>query len=173
MFLCNYTQYNKHCDLKNTFLWNWTQHPSSSATRSSWKLRISSENAAVDKECFVSNVKPCTKSFCQGKRGWILRCSLWLNAFLGPFLGPYFFFFTFILKSTAFWKLHLWVSQLHSSLFLYLKERWWVGGGQVWGKANSEGLNTQSKHYPMFELHTFGSTVLPHTRTLPSESYSC
>lgn len=59
------------------------------------------------------------------------------------------------------------------SLFLYLKERWWVGGGQVWGKANSEGLNTQSKHYPMFELHTFCLTVPPHTRALPSEFYSC
>lgn len=56
------------------------------------------------------------------------------------------------------------------SLFLYLKERWWVGGaggGGVWGKANSKGLNTQSKHYPMFELHTLSPTVLPHTRTPP------
>lgn len=60
-------------------------------------------------------------------------------------------------------------------LFLYLKERWgWgVGGKGVWGKANSEGLNTQSKHYPMFELHTFSPTILPHTRALLSESYSC
>lgn len=47
------------------------------------------------------------------------------------------------------------------------------GGGGVWGKANSEGLNTQSKHYPMFELHTLSPTVLPHTRALPSQSYSC
>lgn len=40
------------------------------------------------------------------------------------------------------------------------------------GEANSQGLNTQSKHHPMFELHTFGPTVLPHTRALPSEPYS-
>lgn len=48
-----------------------------------------------------------------------------------------------------------------------------LGVGGVWGKANSKGLNTQSKHYPMFELHTLSPTVLPHTRTLPSQSYSC
>lgn len=47
----------------------------------------------------------------------------------------------------------------------------WGGGG--WRKANSEGLHTQSKHYPMFELHAFSPTVLPHTRALTSESFSC
>lgn len=37
------------------------------------------------------------------------------------------------------------------------------------GKVNSEGLNTQSKHYPMFELHTFRATILAHTPALPSQ----
>lgn len=38
-------------------------------------------------------------------------------------------------------------------------------GEQVWGKANSEGLKTPSKHYPAYELHTFGPAILPHTHT--------
>lgn len=121
--------------------------------------------------CFwreTATVEKLHQIILSGIHSWILCCSRWRNASL----GPYFF--------TLFWKLIAGSASKATrmgvpaplSLFLYLKERWWAGGGQLWGKANSEGLNTQSKHYPMFELHTFSTTVLPHTRALPSEFYT-
>lgn len=95
---------------------------------------------------------------------WTLPRSRWLNASFGPYFSPLFQSWL-----QAVWvKLHLWVSQPHSVYFcIWRKGDGLEEGGGVWGKANSEGLNTQSKHYPMFELHTLSPTVLPHTRTPP------
>lgn len=53
------------------------------------------------------------------------------------------------------------------SLFLWQEEEGGLprtGQGAVWvTRANSQGLNTQSKHYPVFELYTLSLANLPHT----------
>lgn len=179
MFLCNYSQFDKHRKPKSTFFMELNPAPflthRGANEHGGFHLKAASVLrdfyciSDVDQQLFWS----CSSSFWMGS----LQRSFPALAHWHPFNA---YFSPIILKLAPGGVRKATPMGLPAplSLFLYQKERWWVCGGRgvggaVWGKANSEGLNTQSKHYPMFELHTLSPTVLPHTRALPLQSYSC
>lgn len=100
--------------------------------RSSWKSRISSENAFVKKERFVSNAKTAAVPMWHQiiLRSWILYCSRGLNASL----GPYFWLLFWSWLQAAQVKLHLWVSQLHSVYFCIWRKGDGLEGGRFGAK---------------------------------------
>lgn len=171
LFLCNYSQFDKHRKPKSTFFMDLNPAP------------FLTHRAAIEHDGFHPKKHLCKETFTscveQGL-SWSFTRSFWqenaaeLSRHGGP-TAPLMPIFRLLFCSrlrAARGKLHLWVSQPRSVYFcIRRKGDGFVGG--FWGKANSEGLNTQSKHYPMFELHTLSPTVLPHTRRLPSQSYSC
>lgn len=134
-FLCNYTQYDKHCDPKNTFLWHWTQHPSSSVAKGSWKSRSSSENGFVRRNVLFlilhhkcSNIAP--KSFCQENTAeYFITFAYWMHLSL-RICDDY---FTVDCRRQV--KLHLWVSQLQSVYFcIWRKVDGFEGAGRFGAK---------------------------------------
>lgn len=173
MFLCNYSQFDKHRKPKSTFFMELNPAPFLTHQGANEHDRFHLKQH-LSKETF--NVSLMWKSSCSEvsaahSDGKMQRSSPapadWnpLNAYFSPIILK--------LAPGSARKATPMGVPAPLRLFLYQKERWWVCGGGVWGKANSEGLNTQSKHYPMFELHTLSPTVLPNTRALPSQSYSC
>lgn len=178
MFLCNYSQFDKHRKPKSTFFMELNPAPflthRGANEHDGFHLKAASVlrdfycMSDVDQQLFWS----CSSSFCLGETA----AELSSPGSLKP-VQCLFFAYYFEVGSRRCEESYTYGSPSPTQSISVSEGKvmglWGKKGGGVWGKANSEGLNTQSKHYPMFELHTLSPTVLPHTRALPSQSYSC
>lgn len=172
MFLCNYSQFDKHRKPKSTFFTELNPAPFLTH-RGANKHDGFHLKQHLSKETF--NVSLMWNSSCFSSSFW----SFWQESaaeLSGPgWLKPVqCLFFTYYFEVGSRQESYTYGCPSPTESISVSEGKvmgLWVGG--VWGKANSEGLNTQSKHYPMFELHTLSPTVLPHARALPSQSYSC
>lgn len=115
----------------NTFLWNWTQHPSSSAARDGYCLKTSLSGKLVCFLCLRQSVQMLHQNILLAEQLFLIECIIW-SMFFTP---------TFKLAAGIESKATPMGVPAPLGLFLSRKERWWVGveggggrGGRFWAK---------------------------------------